>query len=121
MGTVTTVATTSPALACLQDGPPLNVWTFSNMPGVYVVVAQSPADCAQGDVHLRASAHGAHHHDDHDRPRDHDHDARPPHHDHHLPPTTTTTSTEPDPSTDPGPPSGRAATGGRSSPMPWGG
>lgn len=48
VGTVSTVATTSPALACLQVGPPLNVWTFTNMPGVYVVVAQSPADCVQG-------------------------------------------------------------------------
>ena len=48
VGTVTTVATTSPALACLQGGPPLNVWTYPNMPGVYVVVAQEPADCAQG-------------------------------------------------------------------------
>jgi hypothetical protein len=47
VGTVTTLATTSPALACLQDGPPLNVWTFSNMPGVDVVLAQQPADCAQ--------------------------------------------------------------------------
>jgi Glycosyl hydrolases family 18 len=48
VGTVTTVATTAPALACLQNGPPLNVWTFANMPGVYVVVAQSPANCVQG-------------------------------------------------------------------------
>ncbi len=48
VGTVTTVATTSPALACLQNGPPLNVWTYSGMPGVDVVVAQSPADCVQG-------------------------------------------------------------------------
>jgi hypothetical protein len=47
VGTVTTLATTSPALACLQNGPPLNVWTFSNMPGVDVVIAQPPADCAQ--------------------------------------------------------------------------
>ena len=47
VGTVTTVATTSPALACLQTGPPLNVWTFSNMPGVDVVVAQPPNDCAE--------------------------------------------------------------------------
>ena len=47
VGTVTTLATTSPALACLQNGPPLNVWTFSNMPGVDVVVAQPPNDCAQ--------------------------------------------------------------------------
>ncbi len=47
IGTVTTVATTSPALACLQTGPPLNVWTFANMPGVDVVIAQPPSDCAQ--------------------------------------------------------------------------
>jgi len=47
VGTVTTLATTSPALACLQNGPPLNVWTFANMPGVDVVIAQPPDDCAQ--------------------------------------------------------------------------
>ena len=48
VGTVSSFTTTAPALACLQTGPPLNVWTFSGLPGVDVVVAQQPADCAQG-------------------------------------------------------------------------
>jgi spore germination protein YaaH len=47
VGTVTGITTNAPALACLQSGPPLNVWTFSTMPGVDVVVAVQPADCAQ--------------------------------------------------------------------------
>jgi len=47
VGTVTGIVTNAPALACLQGGPPLNVWTFSTMPGVDVAVAVQPADCAQ--------------------------------------------------------------------------
>ena len=47
VGTVTGITTNAPALACLQNGPPLNVWTFSTMPGVDVAVAVQPADCAQ--------------------------------------------------------------------------
>ena len=47
VGTVGSITTNAPALACLQSGPPLNVWTFSTMPGVDVAVAVEPADCAQ--------------------------------------------------------------------------
>ena len=46
LGTLDGVGTTDPALACLQDGPPLGVWSFSTMPGVDVVVATQPPDCA---------------------------------------------------------------------------
>ncbi len=46
LGTMTGFATTDPALACLQTGPPLNVWSFSTMPGVDVVAAAQPWDCA---------------------------------------------------------------------------
>jgi hypothetical protein len=47
VGTVSGITTTAPALACLQTGPPLNVWTFSTWPGLDVAVAVQPADCAQ--------------------------------------------------------------------------
>ena len=47
VGTVTGITTNAPALACLQSGPPLNVWTLSTMPGVDVAVAVEPADCVQ--------------------------------------------------------------------------
>ncbi len=46
LGTLDGIATTDPALACLQGGPHLNVWSFSTMPGVDVVVAAQPPDCA---------------------------------------------------------------------------
>ncbi len=46
LGTLTRIATNDPALACLQSGPPLNVWTFSSLPRVDVVVASQPEDCA---------------------------------------------------------------------------
>jgi Glycosyl hydrolases family 18 len=45
LGTLTGFATTDPALACMQGGPPLNVWSFSTMPGVDVVAAAQPWDC----------------------------------------------------------------------------
>ena len=40
------VGTTDPALACLSTGPPLPVWSFSTLPGVYVVTATPPVNCA---------------------------------------------------------------------------
>lgn len=46
LGTLSGLSTTDPALACLQGGPPLNVWSFSTMPGVDVVWAAQPQDCA---------------------------------------------------------------------------
>jgi hypothetical protein len=46
LGTVVHLATDDPALACLQSGPPLKVWSFSTLPGVDVVVASQPEDCA---------------------------------------------------------------------------
>jgi hypothetical protein len=46
LGTLTRFTTNAPALACLQNGPPLAVWTFSTLPGVDVVVASQPTDCA---------------------------------------------------------------------------
>jgi hypothetical protein len=46
VGTLTKFTTDAPALSCLQTGPPLAVWTFSTLPGVDVVVASQPTDCA---------------------------------------------------------------------------
>jgi hypothetical protein len=40
------VGTTDPALACLSSGPPLPVWSFSTLPGIYVVTAATPGNCA---------------------------------------------------------------------------
>jgi hypothetical protein len=38
--------TTDPALSCLLSGPPIPVWSFTTMPGVYLVIATTPTDCA---------------------------------------------------------------------------
>ena len=46
VGTLTSFTTNAPTLACLQTGPTLAVWTFSTLPGVDVVVASQPTDCA---------------------------------------------------------------------------
>jgi hypothetical protein len=46
LGTLTRLTTTDPALACLQTGAPLAVWSFSTLPGLDVVVAAQPQDCA---------------------------------------------------------------------------
>lgn len=46
LGALTGFTTNDPALACLQTGPPINVWTFSTLPGVDVVVADSASYCA---------------------------------------------------------------------------
>ncbi len=48
LGTLSSLMTTAPALACLQTGPPIGVWAFSALPGVDVVVAAQPANCAFG-------------------------------------------------------------------------
>ncbi len=40
------LTTDDPALACLERGPVVPVWSFSTMPGVDVVVASGPTDCA---------------------------------------------------------------------------
>ncbi len=47
VGTISGITTNAPALACLQTGPAINVWTFSTWPGLDVAVAVQPADCAQ--------------------------------------------------------------------------
>jgi hypothetical protein len=46
IGTLSAVTTNDPALACLDSGPPLKVWTFSTVPGVDVALASQPEDCA---------------------------------------------------------------------------
>jgi hypothetical protein len=46
LGTLTSVTTDDPALTCLKGGPPLSVWSFSALPGVDVVEAAQPQDCA---------------------------------------------------------------------------
>ncbi len=46
IGTLSALSTNDPALACLQTGAPLDVWSFSTMPGVDVVWASQPQDCA---------------------------------------------------------------------------
>ncbi len=45
-GPLSQLSTTDPALACLQTGPELPVWTFSTLPGLDVVIASQPQDCA---------------------------------------------------------------------------
>jgi hypothetical protein len=46
LGTLSQLSTNDPALACLETGTPLSVWSFSTVPGVDVVVASQPQDCA---------------------------------------------------------------------------
>ncbi|MHB8431055.1 MAG: glycosyl hydrolase family 18 protein [Acidimicrobiales bacterium] len=46
VGTLTGFVTNNPALSCLQSGAPLDVLTFSSLPGVDVVLALPPTDCA---------------------------------------------------------------------------
>ena len=40
------IGTTDPHLACLSGGPSLPVWSFTTLPGVYVVIATTPTYCA---------------------------------------------------------------------------
>ncbi len=46
LGTLSQLSTTDPALTCLQNEPPIGVWSYSALPGVDVVVAAQPQDCA---------------------------------------------------------------------------
>jgi hypothetical protein len=46
VGVLTGIGTTDPALSCLQTGPALAVWSYSSLPGVLVVQASTPTDCA---------------------------------------------------------------------------
>ena len=74
VGTMSASPPTSPALACLQTGPPLSVVDLLHAaPGVDVAVARQPADCAQAMFTFF-----------------HRHRRRPP---RRRPPTTTTTTT----------------------------
>jgi hypothetical protein len=40
------IGSTDPTLACLSAGPALPVWSFTTLPGAYVVIATTPTDCA---------------------------------------------------------------------------
>jgi hypothetical protein len=46
VGTLTGLQTTAPTLTCLEGGAPISVWQLSNLPGVYVAVADQPQNCA---------------------------------------------------------------------------
>ena len=87
VGTISGITTNAPALACLQTGPAINVWTFSTWPGLDVAVAVQPADCAQAMfTFIPPAPRGDHHHHD-------------PHHDDTtttttMPTSTTTTTTD---------------------------
>jgi spore germination protein YaaH len=48
LGTLNGLQSNDPSLACLQSGSPVEVWTFSSLPGVDVAVASRPDDCAAG-------------------------------------------------------------------------
>ena len=44
-GVLTGLTTSDPALACLQTGPPLTVWSYPSLPGILVAEASTPIDC----------------------------------------------------------------------------
>jgi spore germination protein YaaH len=46
LGTLTSLQTTAPTLACLQSDTHINVWSSSTMPGVDVVAPATPGNCA---------------------------------------------------------------------------
>jgi hypothetical protein len=46
LGPIGHLTTDDPALACLDSGPAPKVWSFSTLPGVDVVVASQPEECA---------------------------------------------------------------------------
>jgi hypothetical protein len=50
VGQLTDFATTDPALSCLASESTLNVWSVTNAPGEFVVVAQEPGDCANAQM-----------------------------------------------------------------------
>ena len=90
LGTLSQLSTTDPALTCLENEPPIGVWSYSALPGVDVVVAAQPQDCASAlwtfvppapDGRLRREP--AHHHD-HRANDDHHHHGPDHHHDHHI-------------------------------------
>ena len=87
VGTLTGIGTTDPALSCLQTGAALQVWSYSLLPGVLVVQAATPTDCAVADWTFPAPVH--HHHEHHPArgpgPGVHHHVDGPPDivHDHH--------------------------------------
>jgi hypothetical protein len=56
LGTLSGFRTTDPALTCLQGDPSLNVWSFSNLPGVDVVVASQPQDCVSAMLTFKPAA-----------------------------------------------------------------
>jgi len=45
VGTLGGLLSTAPQLACLQSGPPLDVWALPGSPGIYEVLAVQPGDC----------------------------------------------------------------------------
>lgn len=49
LGQLTGLATTDPAYACLEQGPPLPVYSYGARSGYDVAVATAPTDCATGD------------------------------------------------------------------------
>jgi hypothetical protein len=48
LGTLSAFKTNDPHLACLQTGPPLQVWSSAVEPNVDIVVAAQPQDCVSG-------------------------------------------------------------------------
>jgi hypothetical protein len=59
VGVLDGIGTTDPALACLQTGPPLSVWSYSTLPGILVVQSATPTDCADADFAFVAPAPGS--------------------------------------------------------------
>jgi hypothetical protein len=82
------LTTNDPSLACLEHGPAVPVWSFSTMPGVDVVVASGPTDCATA-VWTFASMAGS------------TTTSQPPTTTTTRPPTTTTTTAPPSTTTTP--------------------
>ena len=48
VGQLTGFTTDDQTLACLSSEPGLNVYEFASAPSEYVVIAQTPTDCATG-------------------------------------------------------------------------
>ncbi len=105
VGTLDGIGTTDPALACLQTGPALPVYPYPSLPGVYVVVATGPADCAVAQWMFAAPPPGA----------------PPTPTTTSAPTTSTTTTTPPTPTTTPStapPPTTSTTTTSTTSPPP---
>jgi hypothetical protein len=58
-GQLTGFSTNDPAYTCLNSGPALSVSTVQGAPGVYMVIASKPADCANGLWEFVAPAQSA--------------------------------------------------------------